>query len=137
MKITYRAAAFFSVAAVLTAAALMKIDRGHLSEQQRSPLVLVSEQETEVNGLQEKLKKSEEQLRAQLELVENARQDAISAGIQGDGAQDYVYVYQREQAQAELLQAALVPQIKQMRATIATLAAKNYEPSSLVQGNQP
>jgi hypothetical protein len=136
MKTTYTAAAFFSVAAVLTAAALMKIDRGHASEQASSS-ALVSQQETEVNVLQEKLDKSEEQLRAQLELTENARQDAIAAGIQGDGAQDFVYVYQREQAQADLLEATLVPQIKQIRATIATLTGKDSELSSLAQGSQP
>jgi hypothetical protein len=136
MKITYRAAAFFSVAAVLTAGVLMKIDRGHPSEQ-TSSTALVSQQEIEANVLQQKLKNYEEQLRARLELVENARQDAIAAGIQGDGAQDYVYVYQSEQAQAELLQATLVPRIKQMRATIASLTGKDSELSSLAQGSQP
>jgi len=136
MKITYRAAAFFSVAAVLTAAALMKINRGHPSEQASSS-ALSSQQEIEVNVLQEKLKNYEEQLRAQLELVENARQDAISAGIQGDGSQDYIYLYQEEQARADVLQATLVPQINQMRATIATLTGKGSEPSSLAQASQP
>jgi hypothetical protein len=135
MKTTYRAAAFFSLAAVLTAGALMKIDRGHPSDQS-SPLVLVSQQ-TDVNLLREKLKDYEEQLRVQRELVENARQDAISAGIQGDNAQANIYAYQDLQEQTKALEATLVPQIKQLRATIATLTGKDSELSYLAQGSQP
>src|SRR6516165_6491422 len=98
MKTTHTAAALLSVAALLAAATKMEIRSNHLSEQD-SPSVLISEHDTDVNALQEKVKKYEEQLREQSELVENARQDAISVGTQ-DGAEDYVYVSLQEQAKA-------------------------------------
>lgn len=106
MKITYKTVALFSLAVFLPATAYMKADPDSFLEQDSS-VVLVSH-DTEARALQEKQNRYQEQLRAQSELVEHARQDAISAGIQGDGAQPYIDAYRQQQMEEQRLQAALI-----------------------------
>jgi len=67
------------------------------------------------------LKSYEQQLRGKAEQVENTRQEAISAGIQGDGAGAFIDAYRQEQKELEELQAALAPQIERTRIVIANL----------------
>jgi len=126
MKITYMTVAqgLLLVAACLPAAAQMEVNPDHFPDES-APVVQASKPESEINVLRQKLKGYEQQLRAQLEQVEIARQDAISSSVLGDGSQASMYAYQDEQAKAERLQAALTPQIKALRSTIASLAEKD------------
>jgi hypothetical protein len=126
MKITHKAAALFSLAALLPAAAQMEINPDHFTEQTAS-IAFLSQQVADVGSLQEKVKAYQDQLRVEFELVENLRQDAISAGIQGDGAQAYIDVYRDEQLNAERMRVTLAPQIEQARATLAILTGKGSQ----------
>ena len=123
MKITHKAAVLFSLAAFLPAAAQMEINPDHLTTQSSS-IALASQPGAEVGALQQKVSAYEEQLRVEFELVENLLQEAISAGIQGDGAQAYIDLYRDELVKAERMQAALIPQIEQAQATLAILTGK-------------
>jgi hypothetical protein len=122
MKITYMTAAQFLLlfAACLTAAAQAGVNPNHGSDG-ISAQISASAQEAQVKTLQRQLESYEQQLRAQAELVENARQEAISAGIQGDGAGPSIDACRQEQKELEELQAALAPKIEQTRAMIANL----------------
>jgi hypothetical protein len=121
MKITYMTAAqsLLFLAACVPAAAQANVNQNHRSD--GSSQSSASTQEPQVEALQPQLKSYEQQLQAKVEQVENARQEAISAGIQGDGAGPFIDVYRQEQKELELLQAALAPQIERTRAMIANL----------------
>jgi hypothetical protein len=75
--------------------------------------------------LQTRLEDYEKLLQAKREQVESARQEAISAGIEGDGAGPFIDEYREQQMALEALQAALTPKIEQARATIAGLNTPN------------
>ena len=122
MKITYKTAAqsLLMLAACLAAVAQSEIAPDHFPDQ----AVLVASaprQEAQVRPVQTRLEDYEKLLQAKREQVENARQEAISAGIQGDGAGSFIDFYQQQQMELEALQAALTPKIDQARATIAGL----------------
>ena len=70
-------------------------------------------------------------------MVEDARQEAISAGIQGDGAGTYVHAYQQQQEQLELLQQSLTTQIALARNTIANLETQFTLVVAKTHGPQP
>lgn len=128
MKITHMTVAqgLLFVAACLPAAAQMEVNPDHFPDES-APVVQASQPQSEIITLRQKLEGYEQQLRAQLEQVEIARQDAISASVLGDGAQASMYSYQDEQVKAERLQAALKPQIEELRSTIASLAGKDFQ----------
>jgi hypothetical protein len=73
--------------------------------------------------LQSRLEDYQKQLRVKSEMVETARQDAISAGIVGDGAGSFIDFYRQQQTELEALQAALTPKIDEARKVIAGLNA--------------
>lgn len=131
MKITYTTAAqcLLFLAACLPAAA------------QPSTQMSASTKESQVKTLQQQLESYEQQLRTKAELVENDRQTAISAGIQGDGAGPFIDAYRQEQKELEALQAALTPKIGQTRAMMANLtvpdALSDSAPSRNVKPAQP
>jgi uncharacterized protein YukE len=122
MKITYKTAAqsLLLLAACLTAVAQSEIAPDHFPDQ-ASPAAVAPRQEAQVRPLQTRLEDYENLLRAKQEQVENARQDAISAGIEGDGAGSFIDAYRQQQTELEALQAALTPKIDQARAIIAGL----------------
>jgi hypothetical protein len=122
MKITYVTAAQFLLlsAACLSAAPQAGVNPNNGSEG-ISAQISASTKEAPVRTLQRQLESYEQQLRAKAELVENARQEAISAGIQGDGAGPYIDACRQEQKELEALHAALTPKIEQTRAMIANL----------------
>jgi hypothetical protein len=121
MKITYitTAQGLLFLAACLPAAAQASVNPNHGSDGSSQTSAIT--QEAQVKALQQQLKTYEQQLQAKAEQVENARQDAISAGIQGDGAGPFIDAYRQEQKELEVLQAALAPQIEQTRTMITTL----------------
>jgi len=122
MKITYKTAAqsLLLLAACLAAVAQSEISPDHFPDQ-AAPVAAAPRQEAQIRPLQTRLEDYENLLRAKAEQVENARQEAISAGIQGDGAGALIDFYQQQQAELEALQAALTPKIDQARAIIAGL----------------
>jgi len=121
MKITYKTAAqTLLLASCLTAAAQIEINPDHFPDP-AAPVAFAPHQEAQVRPLQTRLEEYEGLLRAKLEQVENARQEAISAGIQGDGAGPFIDFYQQQQMELEALQAALTPKIEQTRAIIVSL----------------
>lgn len=127
MKTTYKTAAqsLLLLAACLTAVAQSEIAPDHFPDQD-SPAVSAPRQEAQLKPVQTRLEDYENLLRAKQEKVENARQEAISAGIQGDGAEPFIEAYQQQQMELETLQAALTPKIDEARATIAGLNSPNF-----------
>jgi hypothetical protein len=121
MKITYMSAArgLLFLAACLPAAAQANLSPTHRAD--GSSQISAGAPETQVKALQRQLESYEQQLRAKAEQVENAQQEAISAGIQGDGAGPFIDAYLQEQRQLEALQAALAPQMERTRTMIANL----------------
>jgi hypothetical protein len=130
MKITYMTAAqgFLFLAACLAAAAQAGANSNDCSD--GSSQISASTQEAQVKALQCQLKRYEEQLRAKAEQVENARQEAISSGIQGDGAGPFIDAYRQEQKELEVLQAALAPQIERTRSMIVNLTKPDLRSDS-------
>lgn len=58
------------------------------------------------------------QLKKKAERVEELRQEAISAGIQGDGASGYIDAYRQEKKELDRLAQALTPQIEGITANL-------------------
>jgi uncharacterized protein YukE len=131
MKFTHKTVAqsLLLLAACVTAVAQREITPDHFPYQ-AAPVDLASRQDAQVRPLQSRLEKYEGLLRTKLEHVENARQEAISAGIQGDGAGSFIDFYRQQQAEMEALQAALTPKIDQARKQIAGLTNADF-PASL------
>ena len=127
MKITYKTAAqsLLLLAACLAAVAQSEIAPDHFPDQ-ASPVAFAPRQEAQVRPLQTRLEDYEKLLRAKAEQVENARQEAVSAGIVGDGAAIFHRLRtSSNKSELEALQAALTPKIDQARAIIAGLNSPN------------
>lgn len=122
MKTTYKTAAqsLLLLAACLAAVAQSEIAPDHFPDQ-ASPVALAPRQQAQLRPVQTRLDDYENLLQAKREQVENARQEAISAGIVGDGAGSFIDEYRQQQIELEALQAALTPKIDRERATIAGL----------------
>ena len=122
MKITYKTVAqsLLILAACLAAVAQSEIAPDHFPDE-ASPVASAPRLEAQVRPVQTRLENYENLLQAKRQQVENARQEAISAGIQGDGAGPFIDAYQQQQMELETLQAALNPKIEQARAIIAGL----------------
>lgn len=120
MKTTYKTAAqsLLLLAACFTAVAQSEIAPDHFPDQPSSA-VSAPRQVAQVQPVQTRLEDYENLLQAKQEQVECARQEAISAGIQGDGAEPFIEAYLQQQMELEALQAALSPKIDQARAVIA------------------
>jgi hypothetical protein len=121
MKVRYKTAAqSLLLAACLAAVAQNKITPNH-SPDQAAPVAVAPRQEAQLRVLRSQLEDYEKLLREKQKQVENARQEAISAGIVGDGAGPYIDACREQQMELEALQAALTPKIDQTRVTIAGL----------------
>jgi hypothetical protein len=122
MKITYKTAAqsLLLLAACLAAGAQSEIAPDHFPDE-AAPVASAPRQEAQVKPVQTRLDDYQQQLQVKSEMVENARQEAISAGIVGDGAGPFIDAYRQQQAELEALQTALTPKIDQARAIIAGL----------------
>jgi hypothetical protein len=83
-----------------------------------------------VRTLRGRLDDYTQQLRVKSEIVEQARQEAISAGIQGDGAGPWIDTYQQQRKELEQLQTALAPQIDDVRSQIAALTSPDSPAAS-------
>jgi hypothetical protein len=97
-----------------------------------------TELQGQVRDLQAQIVSNQARIRAKSEMVEDARQEAVSAGIQGDGAGTYLEAYRLQQDQLEPLQQSLTTQIALARNTIADLetqftlvSAKTHVPQPL------
>ena len=122
MKTTFKTAAqsMMLLAACLAAVAQSEIAPDHFPDQ-AAPVAFAPRQEAQARPVQTRLEDYEHLLRMKEQQVEDARQDAISAGIAGDGAGSFIDAYRQQQAELEALQASLTPKIDQARATIAGL----------------
>jgi hypothetical protein len=122
MKITHKTVAqsLLLLAACVTAVAQSEIAPDHFPDQ-AAPVAFAPRQEAQVRPLQTRLEDYQQQLRVKSEMVENARQEAISAGIVGDGAGPFIEAYREQQVELEALEAALTPKIEQARKLIADL----------------
>jgi hypothetical protein len=130
MKITHKTVAqsLLLLAACITAVAQSEITPDHFPDQ-TAPVAFAPRQEAQVRPLQSRLEEYEGLLRTKMEQVENARQEAISAGIQGDGAGPFIDFYRQQQTELEALQAALTPKIDQARKLIAGLTNADFPDS--------
>ena len=127
MKISPKTSAqfVFLLAVSLTAAAQKATaNRNHQDQPPSAVSAAASADSAQMKSLQARLANYHEQLRLESERVEDARQQAISAGIVGDGAGPFIEVYWQEQARLEALQARLAPQIDQTKKLIAELNGK-------------
>jgi hypothetical protein len=75
----------------------------------------------QIQILQARIEGYEAQLRAKAEMMEEARQEAISAGIQGDGAGTYVEVYRQQQKEFDSLRKSVASDIAMAQDAIASL----------------
>jgi hypothetical protein len=127
MKITYKTAAqsVLLLAACLAAVAQSEIAPDHFPDEP-SPVAFAPRQQAQVQPVQKRLEDYENLLRAKMEQVENARQEAISAGIMGDGAAPFIDAYRQQQIELEALQASLTPKIEQARAIIAGMNGPDF-----------
>jgi len=66
-----------------------------------------TELQIQISDLQDQIGSYLANIQAKSEMVEEARQAAISAGIQGDGAGSYIESYRLHQKQLELLQQSM------------------------------
>ena len=122
MKIIYTTAAqgLLLLAACLPAAAQAEINPDHSSDE--TPVqISAAAQEPQIQTLQAQLEACQGELAAKAARVEEARKEAVSAGIQGDGAATFIDAYQQEQKEMEVLLAALNPKMEQTRELIASL----------------
>jgi hypothetical protein len=119
MKTTYMTAAqgLLLLAACLPAAAQAGVNPNHSSPAQIS----ASAPESQIRTLKALLEGYQRQLEAKADLVERSRQEAISAGVVGDGAGPIIDAYRQELEEMEALQTALTPKIEQTRTLIASL----------------
>ncbi len=139
MNVTHTSAQFLLFLAVCMPAAAQKQigpDR-HQAQSASAVSAALRADDTQIRSLQLRLKNCEEQLRQKSERVEDARQQAISAGIQGDGAGAFIDVYREQQKELESLQAELAPQIAQAQKLIAELTSKDSSNVSSLSGSGP
>jgi hypothetical protein len=103
--------------------AQFEVSPDHFESDQDS--MTTSAHQTELQGqvrdLQAQIVSNQARIRAKSEMVEDARQESISAGIQGDGAGTYLEAYRLQQEQLELLLQSLTTQIALARNTITDL----------------
>lgn len=121
---------------VLPASAQFEISPDHYEEQDSkmastSPAAL----QAQIKELQSRLQGYAAQLKAKSKSVEEARQEAIAAGIQGDGAGSYLEAYEQQRKELELLQESLSAKIEEAQNTIngsqaqlTLVATKTYSP---------
>jgi uncharacterized protein YukE len=124
MKTTYKTAAqtFFLLAALLPAAAQMEIAPDHFADD-NSTIAAAPRLMAKVQTLQGQMEDCERQLQQKSDMVEKARQEAISAAALGDSAAAYIDVYRQQEMELETLKAALTPKMDQTRKIIAGLDA--------------
>jgi hypothetical protein len=122
-------------AACLQLAAQTKINPAH-SPDEASASISVPRPvaQARVQALRTQLEAWEKQLQMKSEMVEEARQDAVSAGIQGDGAGPYIDTYRQQQKEMTLLKVNLTPKIEEARNLIADLTRP--EPPAAASASQ-
>lgn len=127
MKTTYKTAAqsLLLLATCLAAVAQSEISPDHFPDE-AAPVAFAPRQVAQARQVQTRLEDYENLLRTKAEQVENARQEAISAGIQGDGAEPFIDFYQQQQMELEALQAALTPKIDEARKVIAGMNSPDF-----------
>jgi peptidoglycan hydrolase CwlO-like protein len=123
--IQFAVSAVMLLGLVLPASAQVEINPDHYEEQDSkmasiSPAAL----QAQIKDLQSRLQGYEAQLKAKSGRVEEARQEAISAGIQGDGAGSYIDACRQEQKELEQLQKSLSAKIEEAQNTINGLRAQ-------------
>jgi hypothetical protein len=102
-----------------------EVNPDHFPDQAFSGTLASSTLQARIQDQQALLTVYETQLRVKAKMVEEVRQETISAGIQGDGAGSYLDAYRDQQEQLQSLQQSLAVQIAQARNTIASLQAQN------------
>jgi hypothetical protein len=95
------------------------------SGQKASPAISAprTEVSARVQTLRVQVDAWEKQLQMKSEMVEESRQNAISAGIQGDGAGPYIDGYRQQQKEMEMMRASLTPKIEEALNRLAVLTA--------------
>jgi len=139
MKITHMTAVqgLLLLAACLPAAAQADVNPDHFRDEP-STQISASAPDSQIRALEVQLKAYQQELAAKSELVEKARQEAISAGIQGDGAAPFIDACTQEEKEMEALLASLSPKMEQTRALIASLNnSVSPADSSLSQVQKP
>jgi hypothetical protein len=76
------------------------------------------------------------QLKVQADRVEELRQEAISAGIQGDGASVFIDAYRQEKKELDRLARALAPQIEAIKANMAVLQRREESVAAAYNGRE-
>lgn len=102
----------FSLATMVYAGAQAEINPDHFADapEQAAPVVK-AEVQAQINALETKVQDCEAQLQRQAEMLEETRQEVISAGIQGDGASNLMSSYDAQKAEMDLMQKSLASQI--------------------------
>ena len=124
-------------ASCLPLAAQTELNPNHVSDDRSSAIsVLSPAAQAQVQTLRAQVDDWEKQLEMKSELVEESRQDAISAGILGDGAGAYIDMYRQQEKELKRLKASLVPKIQEARNLIAGLTSPSA-PAVTSAGRSP
>jgi chromosome segregation ATPase len=107
------------------ASAQFEVNPDHFANEKSKPAAgSPVELQAQINEAQSHLLSYQAQLKAKSESVEEARQQAISAGIQGDGAGSYLDACEEQRKEFELLEKSLSARIEEAENTINGLQAQ-------------
>jgi chromosome segregation ATPase len=134
------------LAAALTASAQFEVAPDHFVDDNVSVAAstpAADRLQQEIAEQQAALQASKAMLQTGEEKVEQLRQEAISAGIQGDGAGPQISAYREEQTRFEVLRSSLASRITTAEATLvslqdelAALGAPTSKPVVVASGNR-
>jgi hypothetical protein len=101
-----------------------EVNPDHFPDESASATSAQVELQSEIQQEEARIKAYESQLRAKYEMVEKVRNDAISAGLQGDGAECFSDEYRAQMTQLSDMWQSLRPQIMMAQNNIASLEAR-------------
>jgi len=117
--------ALFSLATMASAAAQADVNPDHFPDLPSAAAPTVTaEAQTQINALETRIQDCEARMQQQSEMLEKARQEVISAGIQGDGAGDLMSSYQAEEQRVGRMQKALDTEIASAKRDLDMLKAE-------------
>lgn len=100
------------------------VNPDHFPDESPSAQSAQVELQSQIQQEEARIKAYESQLRAKFEMVEKVRNEAISAGLQGDGAECFTDEYRAQMTQLGEMWQSMRPQIIVAQNTLASLQAR-------------
>ena len=120
------AMSLLTLASAMRVMAQAEVNPDHFPDEATPVAAVRPEIQAEIEQQKERVNNYEAQLKAKAALVEESRNEAMSAGMQGDGAGSFIDAYNANVEEFEALRASLTPRITMALQTIASLEAGNY-----------